>query len=116
MPCMQEQEINKEKRTKFSKKEAQQISVELNKYLGPELISYRAGMGGVKLAYTEGWTIVNIANKIFGFDGWSSEVIALETDFIDEKKIQGVDRYSVGISCRMRISLKDGTKRMWGMA
>lgn len=98
-------------RNKFSKSKKKEIQKNLNKYLGPELISYRMGMNGVKLAYTEGWTVINISNKIFGFNGWSSEIITLEIDYIDIKTIQGIERFSIGVSCRMRVILKDGSKR-----
>ncbi|KAF7699663.1 DNA repair and recombination protein RAD52 [Cucumispora dikerogammari] len=104
-----QQKITKLK--EFTETQTQTISKELNKYLGPELISYRTGMNGVKLAYTEGWTIINISNKIFGFNGWSSEIVSLETDFIDTKSIQGTERFSIGVTCRMRVTLKDGTSR-----
>ena len=29
----------------------------------------------VKLAYVESWHVIQEANRIFGFDGWSSETI-----------------------------------------
>ena len=31
--------------------------------------------GTFQLAYVEGWHVINEANRIFGFDGWSSETI-----------------------------------------
>jgi recombination DNA repair RAD52 pathway protein len=35
-----------------------------------------------KLSYIEGWKVVNLANEIFGFDGWSSQIINTTVDFV----------------------------------
>ena len=61
-------------------------------------------MGG-QVAYLEGWRAFSYANEIFGFNGWSSEILNFTTDFMDVE--QG--RISVGVSCTVRVSLKDGT-------
>ena len=29
---------------------------------------------GIKLAYVEGWKLINLANETFGFNGWSHSV------------------------------------------
>jgi hypothetical protein len=50
--------------------------------LGPEHLASRAGAGGGKLTYIEGWRVINLANEVFGFDGWSSEVKNLSVDFV----------------------------------
>lgn len=34
--------------------------------------------GGRKLSYLEGWYVISAANGIFGFDGWSHEVISVD--------------------------------------
>ncbi|KAJ9120757.1 hypothetical protein QFC22_002688 [Naganishia vaughanmartiniae] len=79
----------------------------LSKKLGPEYITKRPGPGGgPKLSYVEGWKVINLANEVFGFNGWSSQIMSLNTDFIDEPT-QG--RYNVGISAIIRIILRDGT-------
>jgi DNA repair and recombination protein RAD52 len=59
------------------------LQAKLNQKLGPEYISQRPGPGGgVKLTYAEGWKIINLANEVFGFNGWSSQVVKLDTDFV----------------------------------
>ena len=90
----------------FSESETHAIQKALASKIPPEGISYRssAGMGG-QVAYLEGWRAFNYANEIFGFNGWSSEIISITTDFIDVEN----GRYSVGVSCTVRITLKDGT-------
>ena len=54
----------------------------LARQLGPEYLSTRSGGGGAKLTYVEGWRIINLANEVFGFNGWSTEVKSLELDFV----------------------------------
>lgn len=59
------------------------ISQVLVKGLGPEYISTRLGPNGSnKLSYIEGWKIINLANEIFGFDGWNSTVVKTEIDYV----------------------------------
>ncbi|TBU07598.1 DNA repair and recombination protein Rad52, partial [Hamiltosporidium magnivora] len=80
------------------------ISKELEKRLGPEFISYRPGFGGSKVAYIEGWTAIALANKIFGYDGWSSEIKNMNIDYMDVEN----KKVSIGVSCVIRITLQNG--------
>src|SRR3989304_3046398 len=43
--------------------------------LDPTLISERGARDGRLLQYIEGWTVINQANRIFGYDGWGGEVV-----------------------------------------
>lgn len=54
----------------------------LNKSLGPEHITNRPGGGGTKLSYLEGWRAINIANEVFGYNGWFTDIKYLEADFV----------------------------------
>lgn len=84
-----------------------ELQAKLNKKLGPEYVSTRAGPGGgPKLTYAEGWKIINLANEVFGFNGWSSSVVNLNTDFIDFNEES--KRYNVGVSAVIRVTLRDG--------
>jgi DNA repair and recombination protein RAD52 len=84
------------------------IQSKLNMRLGPEYLSHRpAPGGGPKLTYVEGWRIIMLANEVFGYNGWSSSLVKLETDYID---MHGEERrFSCGISAVVRVTLKDGT-------
>ncbi|KAH9931027.1 recombination protein Rad52 [Amylocystis lapponica] len=83
------------------------LQAKLNKKLGPEFISQRPGPGGgPKLTYAEGWKIINLANEVFGFNGWSSSVVSLTTDFIDQNEES--KRFTVGVTAIIRITLRDG--------
>ena len=59
------------------------LQAKLDKKLGPEFISQRPGPGGQgKLTYAEGWKIINLANEVFGFNGWSSSITSLAIDYV----------------------------------
>lgn len=48
-----------------------QLQFKLKQKLGPEYISTRPGGGGIKVAYIEGWKLIELANDVFGFNGES---------------------------------------------
>ena len=54
----------------------------LAKKLGPEHLANRQGGGGSKLTYIEGWRVISLANEVFGFNGWSSEVRDMNVDYV----------------------------------
>ncbi|KAL9537444.1 hypothetical protein MBANPS3_011767, partial [Mucor bainieri] len=88
----------------FTDEERARLTETLRKPLGPEYISSRTGPSG-RQSYLNGGLAIQLANDIFGFDGWSSEIKNTTVD-IDENK-----RAHVGVSVTMRITLKDGTYR-----
>lgn len=59
----------------WTAEERKQVQRELAKPLAPGCLAERDGPGGQKLMYIEGWRQINIANDIFGFDKWSTEVV-----------------------------------------
>ncbi|CAK5274747.1 unnamed protein product [Mycena citricolor] len=83
------------------------LQTKLNQKLGPEYISTRPGpSGGPKLTYAEGWKIINVANEVFGFSGWSSSIRSLQTDYVDWNA--ETRRCSAGVTCVMRVTLREG--------
>lgn len=90
----------------YKPEEELRIQRELNKILGPEYVSFRPGGGGQNVSYIEGWKVLNLANEIFGFNGWSSELISVQVDFLDS---HGSGRVSLGLSVVVRITIRDGT-------
>ena len=109
----------KQGREPFTEQEIEEIKRSLHAKLEADEISYRQSAQGGNLAYVEGWRIIAIANEIFGFNGWSSEILEHTVDFVDEispsnnlnsnGSIGGGARINVGVTCRVRITLKDGT-------
>lgn len=83
------------------------IQAKLDKKLGPEYISKRVGFGSSRVAYIEGWRAINLANQIFGYNGWSTEVKSVVVDFLDER--QG--KFCVGCTAIVRVTLSNGTFR-----
>ena len=63
----------------FTKEQTEQ----LNQPIDPKVVAYRQ-QGNMQLAYLESWYVINEANRIFGFDGWSSETIQLDCVQSDE--------------------------------
>ena len=61
----------------------------LDKQLGPEYISSRPGAGGAKVHYIAAEKVINLANEVFGFNGWSSELREQKVDFVRRVKILG---------------------------
>eukprot|EP01133_Synstelium_polycarpum_P006104 gene6104-7071_t len=90
----------------YSESEYARISAELHENTRESDISVRPGPGNTRLSYIESWRAIEIANRIFGFNGWSSQIIELQTDFIDDL---GMGKYRVGSYALIRILLKDGT-------
>ncbi|XP_074644438.1 uncharacterized protein LOC141901228 [Tubulanus polymorphus] len=90
--------------TEFSNEEHAAVQAALRQKLGPEFISQRSGAGGQKLAYVEGWRLINLANETFGFNGWSHSVTSQTVDFVDHHD----GKYYVGVSAFVKVQLKDG--------
>ncbi|OJD11588.1 hypothetical protein AJ78_07674 [Emergomyces pasteurianus Ep9510] len=89
---------------------AQQIATlqsRLEKRLGPEYISSRQGPGGQKVHYLAAEKCINLANEVFGFNGWSSSIQNIQIDFVDDNP--NTARISLGLSVIVRVTLKDGT-------
>ncbi|KAJ1928399.1 DNA repair protein rad52 [Tieghemiomyces parasiticus] len=92
--------------TQFGRTECHGIQHALTSYLPPEFLESRSAFGGSRLTYLEGWRAISLANTIFGFNGWSSRIVSTDVDFCDASPD---GRYSLGLSCTIRVTLKDGT-------
>lgn len=89
----------------YTENEYETVTKKLEAKLDADEISYRQSAQG-NIAYVEGWRVITIANEIFGFNGWCSEILSHQVDFLESDPS---GRVSTGISCRVRVSLKDGT-------
>lgn len=70
-------------------------------------MSSRAGPGGQKVHYLAAEKCIQLANEIFGFNGWSSQIMDVQVDFVDENPT--TLKVSLGLSVIVRVTLKDGT-------
>lgn len=103
----------------------ERIASELRKQLAPEYLSSRVGAGGQKVFYITADKCINLANEIFGYNGWNSSIMETKVDFVsfrllDRSQIKltpmgtQVDvcketgKISLGVSVVMRVTLKDG--------
>ncbi|KAG5364975.1 DNA repair and recombination protein [Yarrowia sp. E02] len=93
----------------YSRSEERQVSDLLKHNLGPEFVSKRPSPGGRSVHYLEGWKVFNLANEIFGFNGWRSQIMKLEVDYCDQNP--ETKRWDVGVYAIVRVHLKDGTYR-----
>ncbi|CAL3971266.1 unnamed protein product [Diplocarpon coronariae] len=91
----------------YTAKEIATLQSRLEKQLGPEYISHRAGPGNQKVHYLAAEKCIQLANEVFGFNGWSSQIIEIQVDFIDENPT--TLKVSLGLSVVVRVTLKDGT-------
>ena len=100
------------------------LSSRLEKQLGPEYISSRPGAGGGKVHYLSADKCINLANDVFGFNGWSSGIQNVQIDFVSERRMgisneiltlgqvdesQSTGKVSLGLSVVVRVTLRDGT-------
>jgi DNA recombination protein Rad52 len=66
-------------------------------------ISTRQGKGGMKFHYYETHVVISMANHIFGFDGWCSEVMS---EWFSEPEKKG-NKFSISCIIRMRVTLRE---------
>ncbi|GAB7344937.1 hypothetical protein MBLNU457_3370t1 [Dothideomycetes sp. NU457] len=93
--------------TEYTAQDIATLQSRLDKQLGPEYISSRPGAGGGKVHYLAAEKVINLANEVFGFNGWSSAIQNVQVDFVDESP--GSGKISLGLSIIVRVTLKDGT-------
>lgn len=66
----------------YTAQEIATLQARLDKQLGPEYISSRPGAGGQKVHYLAADKCINLANEVFGFNGWSSSIQNIQIDFV----------------------------------
>lgn len=92
----------------FSRAEERRINMELMEDVPQRDIRTRPGPGGQKLHYLAGWKSVEIANRIFGFNGWSENTVTRRTNFCEQMPN---GRWAACVTASVRVTLKDGTYR-----
>ncbi len=67
--------------------------------------------GRSSVSYLEGWQVIAEANRIFGFDGWQRETVALRCVNQSERTIGRDNRPGWGVTytARVRITVGEGT-------
>jgi DNA repair and recombination protein RAD52 len=107
--------------SEYTAQEIATLQSRLDRQLGPEYISSRAGPGGSKVHYLAAEKVINLANEVFGFNGWSSSIQNVQIDFVGSYPFQErplltankVDddhgKITLGCSIICRVTLRDGT-------
>ena len=79
------------------------VTQELDTPIDPALVSQRKGRGGKTFSYIEGHTVIDEANRVFGYGGWGYELVGdvmlREIDSIDPKtgEIRRIRAYSASV-------------------
>jgi DNA repair and recombination protein RAD52 len=58
------------------------LQAKLDQQLGPEFISSRGGPGGKTVHYIQADKCINLANQVFGFNGWCSSIQRVDVDYV----------------------------------
>ncbi|XP_032700274.1 DNA repair protein RAD52 homolog isoform X3 [Lontra canadensis] len=82
--------------------EYQAIQNALRQRLGPEYISSRMAGGGQRVCYIEGHRVINLANEMFGYNGWAHSITQQNVDFVDLNN----GKFYVGVCAFVRVQLK----------
>ncbi|CAL5873873.1 uncharacterized protein PFLUO_LOCUS8156 [Penicillium psychrofluorescens] len=93
--------------SEYTAQEIATLQARLDKKLGPEYISSRPGAAGTKVHYLAADKCINLANEVFGFNGWSSSIQNVQIDFVEENPNTG--KINLGLSVIVRVTLRDGT-------
>ncbi|OJD28451.1 hypothetical protein ACJ73_00138 [Blastomyces percursus] len=99
-------EVSEHRLNQYTAQEIATLQSRLEKRLGPEYISSRQGPGGLRVHYLAAEKCINLANEVFGFNGWSSSIQNIQVDYVDENPNTG--KVSVGVAVIVRVTLKDG--------
>lgn len=87
----------------------------LNQKITKANVKTRPGGGRKDLSYVEGWHVIQEANRIFGFDGWSSETIETFCVSDDPKCITYIARVQIKVGDIIREGTGAGHGRMGGL-
>ena len=68
--------------SEYTAQEIATLQARLDKKLGPEYISSRPGAAGQRVHYLSADKCINLANEVFGFNGWSSSIQNIQIDFV----------------------------------
>lgn len=87
----------------------------LNEPLLKENVKTREGTGSMQLSYLASFHVIEEANRIFGFDGWDSEILSLKqadkTEYEKPPYKAGDEpkkMISISYMCTLRITVKTG--------
>lgn len=86
-------------------------SVELGKRLDPAHIKKPTGQFGPKGDYLEGWHVINEANRIFGYGGWSYTIELTRDALTEGKDSKGNPQWQAAYTCVCTLRVGDVTRQ-----
>ena len=86
-------------------------SAELNKKLDPKHVRKPTGSYGPKGDYLEGWFVINEANRIFGFDGWSYTIDMRQDDLREGLDGKGNPQWQAAYTCICTVTVGGVTRQ-----
>lgn len=84
---------------------------ELEKPLAQSVVKQPSGNFGPKGDYLEGWHVINEANRIFGFDGWSYHVELTKNAVEKVKKADGSEQWQAAYTCVCAVTVGDAFRQ-----
>lgn len=80
----------------------------LNGKLLKTVVEKRKGGGGMELDYIPSWYAIQEANDIFGFDGWHTQVVKLDTIWTGERPTKHGDKPAVSVIAHVKVQVGRG--------
>lgn len=91
---------------------------QLARDLDSKRVKERQGGGSRTFSYLEAWDVEDRANQIFGFDGWSCEVIDLVETWVGERSTRSGSKAAIVFRARVRVTVYAGERTIikedWG--
>lgn len=94
--------------TPYGTEEHQKVAQLLSEPLTRDDVQTRPGPSRLPLTYISGFKAIDKANKVFGFDGWSSQIMGFDMIYNKENS-QG--KHTCCFTVRLRVTLKNGAFR-----
>lgn len=69
-------------RVAFGAQEQESVNAFLHQKLGKDSLARRPGPGGRKLTYIESCKAIELANRAFGFNGWSCHIVECKEEYV----------------------------------
>lgn len=85
-----------------------EVKEDLSANLDPRVVQERKGPGGKMLSYLPTWHVIDEANRIFGYDGWSSE-----TTIIRHEQTQGPRGTIEQVAAKVRVTATTSDGVTW---
>jgi hypothetical protein len=91
----------------FTLEEKKRIGEALTRKLGSDKLAQRQGPGGSKLTYLEGWRSTELANEVFGYNGWRCTILSLRLDSMEVKQDSSAKKYICCYSAVVRVTVSE---------